>query len=118
MRLIDADTLKKELDEWALYITGDNAGKAYDRGCVNFIIDYMQTVDAEPVRHGHWEISRINRYGLDYGGTAYEPCYTCSNCGIITESYVRLDEPIMPEDADFPKYCQYCGAKMDEEAEE
>lgn len=32
-----------------------------------------------------------------------------------TESYVRLNEPIMWEDADFPKYCPNCGAKIDGE---
>lgn len=69
-----------------------------------------------PVRHGHWIIKCVREYELSDGGTAYVPEYECSCCGFLTESYVRLDEPIMPEDADFPKYCEYCGARMDKEA--
>lgn len=73
--------------------------------------------DVAPVRHGHWIIKCVREYELSYGGTAYVPEYECSCCGFITESYVRLDEPIMPEDADFPKYCEYCGARMDGDKE-
>lgn len=69
--------------------------------------------DVAPVRHGHWIINGVRKYRLSDGETAYVPEYECSWCGFTTESYVRLDEPIMPEDADFPKYCEYCGAKMD-----
>ena len=74
----------------------------------------LPSADVAPVRHGHWIIECVREYELSYGGTAYVPEYECSCCGFTTESYVRLDEPIMPEDADFPKYCPNCGAKMDE----
>lgn len=66
------------------------------------------------VKHGHWTIEDIITYERSYGGTLYEPVYKCSCCGRVTESYVRGDEPIMPEDADFPEFCGNCGAKMDE----
>ena len=66
------------------------------------------------VKHGHWTIEDMVTYERSYGGTLYEPVYKCSCCGRVTESYVRGDEPIMPEDADFPKFCGNCGAKMDE----
>lgn len=69
-------------------------------------------------RTGHWIIEGVREYELSNGGTAYVPEYECSLCGFTTESYVRLDEPIMPEDADFPKYCEYCGARMDGEDDE
>ena len=69
--------------------------------------------DVAPVRHGHWIIKCVREYELSYGGMAYVPEYECSCCGNVTESYVRLDEPIMPDDADFPKYCEDCGARMD-----
>lgn len=69
---------------------------------------------AEEVKHGHWTIEDIVTYERSYGGTLYEPVYKCSCCGRVTESYVRGDEPIMPEDADFPEFCGNCGAKMDE----
>ena len=76
-------------------------------------INDIPSVDVAPVRYGHWIINGVRKYELSDGETAYVPEYECSWCGFTTESYVRLDEPIMPEDADFPKYCEYCGAKMD-----
>lgn len=69
----------------------------------------------EHLRHGKWRIKTINTFDLAYGTTGYEPVYQCSVCGGIEESYLRLDEPIMPEDADFPRYCPHCGARMDKE---
>ena len=81
------------------------------------IADYIEALpaaDVKPVVHGKWTIEQINTYELSYGTTAYEPVYRCSACGLSTESYLRLDEPIMPEDADFPKFCPNCGADMRE----
>lgn len=86
--------------------------KAFEKG---FRIGVQKgSVDAEPVRHGHWTIEDIVTYERSYGGTLYEPVYKCSCCGRVTESYVRGDEPIMPEDADFPEFCGNCGAKMED----
>ena len=104
MRLIDADAL--DMYECLRSYYGDawrDAQKA---------IDDAPTID--PVEHGHWTIEDIITYERSYGGTLYEPVYKCSCCGRVTESYVRGDEPIMPEDADFPEFCGNCGAKMDE----
>ena len=61
---------------------------------------------------GEWNIDSVDEIELSYGGTAYEPVYKCSHCGRITESYVRFDKPLMPEDADFPNFCGWCGARM------
>ena len=69
----------------------------------------------EHLRHGKWKIKTINTFDMAYGTTGYEPVYQCSVCGGIEESYLRLDEPIMPEDADFPRYCPNCGASMEGE---
>lgn len=67
----------------------------------------------EPKR-GEWIIDGAYTYNLrELNGKAYEPVYRCSCCNRQTESYVRLDEPKMPEDADFPEYCPHCGAKME-----
>lgn len=75
----------------------------------------IRGIEYAKVRHGTWTIDNINEYDLSYGSTGYEPVYRCSSCGHVTESYLRLDRPIMPEDADFPDYCPNCGAKMDGE---
>lgn len=73
----------------------------------------IRGVEFALVRHGKWKIKAINTFELSYGTTGYEPVYQCSECGGVEESYLRLDEPIMPEDADFPRYCPNCGALMD-----
>lgn len=68
---------------------------------------------AQPERKtGKWKIKTINTFEMAYGSTGYEPVYECSVCGRVEESYLRFDEPIMPEDADFPNYCPNCGAEM------
>lgn len=111
MRLIDADTLRKEVEKDR---DASDMPKMWYQGveyAINHII-HAPTVD--PIKHGHWTIEDIITYERSYGGTLYEPVYKCSCCGRVTESYVRGDEPIMPEDADFPEFCGNCGAKMDE----
>ena len=103
-RLVDVDELKLEL-KWLEIDT-----PVYH--------DVMSTIDEMPTaepKHGHWTIEDIVTYERSYGGTLYEPVYKCSCCGRVTESYVRGDEPIMPEDADFPEFCGNCGAKMEVE---
>ena len=69
-----------------------------------------QTIEER--KKGKWVVKEINTFDLVYGSTVYEPVYECSECGRVTESYLRFDEPIMPEDADFPRYCPNCGADM------
>lgn len=64
----------------------------------------------KPVRRGRWEYVGVNTYD---GVMVYEPTYRCSACGRIFESYVRLDMPVMPNDATFPRYCPNCGALME-----
>ena len=67
----------------------------------------------EPKR-GEWIVDGMYTYNLrELNGKAYEPVYRCSCCNRQMESYLRLDEPKMPEDADFPEYCPHCGAKME-----
>ena len=81
------------------------------------IANALPKADVKEVAHGKWSIESIHTYELSYGATAYEPVYKCSACGRSAESYLRLDEPIMPEDADFPDFCPKCGAIMDESEE-
>ena len=66
---------------------------------------------AEPKR-GKWKILTIREYELANGGKIYVPEYRCECCLRCYESYVRGDKPIMPEDADFPSFCENCGADM------
>lgn len=88
---------------------------------INRIVDIYALIkdapaaDAAPVRHGQWTIKSNNRTDVTFAESIWEPVYTCSACGLSTESYVRFDEPTMPEDADFWHYCPNCGAKMDKD---
>ena len=95
-------------------VDGDNFPVTIEIKEVKRILRALPAADVKPIVHGKWTIEQINTYQLSYGTTAYEPVYRCSACGQSTESYLRLDEPIMPEDADFPKFCPNCGADMRE----
>ena len=89
-RLIDADTLFRQIDspytEYPVIIQ--------IRRAIKEMIDDAPTVDAEPVRHGHW----INDFSSPL---------KCSSCGIVS----KANEFTLRTDF---KYCPYCGAKMDE----
>ena len=67
------------------------------------VIEMMEVVDAEPVRHGKWihgqEVCR-EYIGITLVLVQYKH-WECSACGYRTEK-----EPIW-------KYCPNCGAKMD-----
>ena len=85
-RLIDADAFFSEF--------GELDQEPYNNA---------QTVDAEPVKHGHWIESDV---GL-----------MCSECNHYTET--TYYEPFNNEFGrgwalKRPYYCGYCGAKMDE----
>lgn len=87
MRLIDADRLKGYLYE--NYVM-------YDHTLAD--IDAQPTVDAEPVKHGHWIFNPKD---------VIEMMFTlprCSECGA--------------ESPNGGNYCPNCGAKMDGERKE
>lgn len=96
-----------------LTITGRENAKTI-RDYINGVAKKIRELPSAE-RRGRWTIETIHQYELAYGTTAYEPVYKCSCCGLLTESYLRLDEPIMPDDADFPKWCGNCGARMEVE---
>lgn len=87
MRLIDADKLLE-------YRT--------DRGMINVRLIYSApTVEAEPIRHGHWvDTGESERYGLDHELAIRE----CDQCGEIV--WVHLKDPRRWN------YCPNCGADM------
>lgn len=91
MRLIDADILRKE--GWVLH---KMVGTTLHEMPLNS--PSIPTVDAEPVRHGHWE--EIHEV-FDY--------IKCSECG---GAWCTEDN-----DTDTFNYCPNCGAKMDEDEE-
>lgn len=102
MRLIDADTLKKEMCKSTCNVPltrMEVCGKVCRE---QRIIDNAPTVEAEPVRHGHW----IEKDWVD--GDTY---YDCSACG---HSWVTIEGT--PQDNEM-NYCPYCGAHMDEVSE-
>ena len=64
-------------------------------------VELLPTVDAAPVRHGHW----VKWYEevCDSFGVAYVPHCKCSECGREYDPY----------DANHMNYCFECGAKID-----
>ena len=95
MRLIDAEAfLKTEIDRCGSAplvgtCTSDN----------EYLSDRLKkapTIEAKPVVHAHF-------VGAD--GTR------CSHCG---RSYMDVADADSWESGDYPDYCPYCGAKMDE----
>ena len=85
-RLIDADALIDEA----------NSDGAYGYVDAKQIAD-APTVDAVPVRHGHW--IRVSLIGV----------FKCSECG---NQIIVADSKFAKEVC---KWCLNCGAKMDEE---
>lgn len=94
-RLIDADKLKQHYSWWGGLIGDDYVSELVEQKKVfDTIVDVQPTVDAEPMRHGHWIFNPKD---------AIEIMFTlpkCSECGA--------------ESSDGGNYCPNCGAKMDE----
>lgn len=118
-RLIDADALIADMEKRyckdcerrkgvkggkvrTLYEIGEAPCRACGTMDAMDEIDNASTIEAEPVRHGHW----IEKDGFD--GDTY---YDCSACG---HSWVTIEGT--PQDNEM-NYCPYCGAHMDEVSE-
>ena len=102
MRLIDADEAAKNIGSLARLARSDKQ-KALLGRCV-YIVEHCKTVDAEPVRHGRWEIVIVSTSN-PYESEIEEKC---SLCGRFVQRYGT-----QPQD----NYCPNCGAKMDGGAE-
>lgn len=89
MRLIDAEKLWLTTE----YVDGKEH-KYYEQ----FEVDEAPTIDAEPVRHGHWIFTHKPNI---YGGITVK----CSECGY---------EGVIAHIEDH-HYCWVCGAKMEDE---
>jgi hypothetical protein len=100
--------MKKLIELGVAIDTAIDAADEYDGG-YNFererkIRDSLMalpTVDAVPVRHGHW----VKWYEevCDSFGVAYVPHCKCSECGREYDPY----------DANHMNYCFNCGARLD-----
>lgn len=93
VRLIDANALKSKMTVSAL--------GGHKRIFVCGVIDDAPTVDAQPVKHGHWvELPKaLNPNEL--------PCQ-CSNCKHVVSFYYGYPKS---------KFCDECSAKMDGDAD-
>ena len=101
MRLIDGDSLCRSLVDWMFESFGKDDGHDVEFEPINKVvagIDAHPTIDAVPVVHGEWTVSRT-----DYGWNCVEfPTHCkCSQCG----------REIPYQDKD--NFCPNCGAKMD-----
>ena len=94
MRLIDADALIEKLQE-AVAHKGMGAAIA---GILIRYIEKLPTIEAEPVRHGRWEVKHPNGWA-------------CSECG---EWGLMIDNRGICKS----NYCPNCGAKMDGDSHE
>lgn len=93
MRLIDADSLIGELHSQFFY-------DGRDRTRVYAKIQAQLTIDAEPIRHGHWIDDKIAFYRQ------------CSECGANIRA--NLYEVFLDCDIRDLHYCPNCGTKMNE----
>lgn len=102
MRLVDADSLKengfvvpKTLKKGDMYLEVKAEDVATETAPVrrffinDKIIDAIPTIEAEPIKHGHWLKN----------GDRYCECSVCHHEGNISGQ---------------DNYCWYCGARMDE----
>lgn len=101
MRAIDADKLRQDVLDWEDCPNGFS--DTYDKARIIDEINYQPTLDVEPVKHGKWikdgEASAL---------------YKCSKCGTLC-SLVGYANCIPIEQMNKTmKYCNSCGAKMDE----
>lgn len=100
MRLIDAEHLKR----WILarWEKTDPASE-YPLRAIDIIdqVDREDTIEAEPVRHGHWT--------RDYESSWGDSRFMCSVC------HCKESVPTCNGEPSIWDYCPNCGAKMDEQ---
>lgn len=99
MRLIDADALLEDIGEEPMNWTNspEEIQEHSDWKQTVAIINSALTIEAEPVRHGHWVIKK--RHEHYPSGKEYEEDF-CSACNM--RGSIEYD------------YCPHCGAKMNE----
>ena len=94
MRLVDADKLVKQIPKTSVDIFENCRNcRLLDDLEVRMIISNAPTIEAEPVKHGHW-------IAVENGNDGDAKCSRCGCYHHVWEAYGY--------------YCQHCGAKMDE----
>ena len=88
MRLIDADAMKSKL-----------VGSRFHY--IRNFLNKQPTIEAEPVRHGRWIVTKEYNDVIDMDVVKY----ACSACGEYRLSATTLSQAT--------NYCPNCGAKMD-----
>ena len=114
MPLINADDLIKAFEaldlmsgEYQESFTNVDGNRSMEIKCAEDIINKAKTIDAEPVKHAHWEIEK----------TVYARFARCSSCGM----HIRIPTTGHKESERFylypdeMHYCPHCGAKMKRE---
>lgn len=101
MKLIDADTLVKEVCKISCNKDRNacpHINSCFETGCKTVIaIENAPAIEVEQVRHGHWILPSI--------------CYEDIECSVC-HTYMPL--PISFDYRPTYKYCPMCGACMDE----
>ena len=101
MRLIDAEKIAEVLNRYLAQLRNSGISVGLRMGintCLTFI-NNANTIEADPVRHGRWEVSTDEWFETDV--------YTCSKC---RESYVLVEGT--PKE-NLWHYCPNCGCRMD-----
>lgn len=98
MRLIDAEQMKKKLNEW-IDATGCDVFTKYH--IMEFLND-CDAVEAVPVVHGEWVGTRYDGFADGY------PVYDEWECSVCGEEYESEGEPPTCN------FCPNCGAKFAE----
>lgn len=101
MRVIDADALYEKVTDEIYKFYNDVGGGYWLAEDVLEEIDSAPTIEAEPVRHGKWEVKQQTKKINEYNMTISGKYPTCNLCGFA-------------ETGPFNKtnYCPNCGAKM------
>lgn len=86
MRLTDTDKLKKAMIRYGF--------RSPDMTVTEFVEDELETIEAEPVKHGHWN------FKFTINGQSYRYCSECLE--------------IIYDDTVSKNYCPHCGAKMED----
>ena len=96
MRLIDKDALLSDIEH-----TIEESGCVNHEGEIMDCVRYAPEIDAVPVVRGRWVVTDA------YSHRVY--CSLCYKTSVLNEEWLY-------EKNDYPKYCMWCGAKMEDKS--